>query len=60
MTPNKPGTACATSTNSPTSDPFAMSAAPTLTEQALSAPLDQHTPMMAQYVGVKQRVAQLS
>ncbi|MFC7459960.1 DNA mismatch repair protein MutS [Hydrogenophaga defluvii] len=30
-----------------------MSATPTLTEQALSAPLEQHTPMMAQYLAIK-------
>ena len=30
-----------------------MNAAPTLTEQALAAPLEQHTPMMAQYRRIK-------
>ena len=45
--------ACATSTNFRPPDPAPMSAAPTLTEQALSAPLDQHTPMMAQYLAIK-------
>ena len=30
-----------------------MSDTPTLTEQALAAPLDQHTPMMAQYLAIK-------